>query len=215
MTGDSQTLSARRELVNDNVNHFGLPGTRHVLLLLRIVVYSTFIHKSLHSRMLFKCYPDGSRLSVVPTSGFLRSPGMAGAGPRGLAANDGAWLELQPLTDAPTALLRVARSGRGHTADRPCGHGAPPASLRKYLNHTGDHGKRIGQQFGGGGRRGGDGGASTATTSARRRGERRRDAAVERAAAGCVKLGVRWPDQLQRWRVHARRPRRCSALVCA
>ena len=30
--------------------------------------------------------------------------GMAGAGPRGLAANEGAQLELEPVPDAPTAL---------------------------------------------------------------------------------------------------------------
>jgi len=54
--------------------------------------------------MLFKRYPDGSPLSVAPKSGRVRSPGMAGAGPRGLAANEGAQLELEPVTDALTAL---------------------------------------------------------------------------------------------------------------
>lgn len=56
------------------------------------------------SPMLFKRYPDGSPLSVAPKSGRVRSPGMAGAGPRGLAVNEGALLELEPEIDALTAL---------------------------------------------------------------------------------------------------------------
>lgn len=90
--------------MHDSNNDLESPGPRHDLLLLPVVVYTTLTHKSLLARMLFKRYPDGSPLSVVPKSGRVRSPGMGGAGPRGLVASEGAQLELEPVPDAPTAL---------------------------------------------------------------------------------------------------------------